>query len=123
MDKSRYENVILRKELKNLNSCLTELIELIKDFSKSFSQSIILYLDLKKKQPTVKEINPEALTRMKEEELKNHEKLHKNLYAEHDKLQRRLDVISDPKYPSELKRQHTELDARMKTLTKELKQL
>jgi hypothetical protein len=54
----------------------------------------------------VKEINTEALTRMKEEELKNHEKLHKNLYVEHDKLQRRLDMISDPKYPAELKRRH-----------------
>jgi hypothetical protein len=34
----------------------------------------------------VKEFNPEAANRMKEEELKNHEKLHKNLYNEHDKL-------------------------------------
>ena len=75
--------MILRKELKNLNSCLTELIELIKDFSK---YSLINLLDIKKKQPIVKEINPETLNRMKEEELKNHEKLHKNLYNEHDKL-------------------------------------
>jgi hypothetical protein len=56
---------------------------------------------------------------MKEEELKNHEKLHKNLYIEYDKLQRRLDIISDPKYPAELKRRQYELDARLKTLTKE----
>jgi hypothetical protein len=78
-----------------------------------------LTIDIKKKQPVVKEVNPEALTRMKEEELKNHEKLHKNLYVEHDKLQRRLDIISDPKYPAELKRRHQELDARLKTLNKE----
>lgn len=76
--------MILRKELKNLNSCLTELIELIKDFSNS--HLIIYLLDIKKKQPLVKELNPEAVNRMKEEELKNHEKLHKNLYNEHDKL-------------------------------------
>ena len=76
--------MILRKELKNLNSCLTELIELIKDFSNS--HLIINLLDIKKKQPLVKELNPEAVNRMKEEELKNHEKLHKNLYNEHDKL-------------------------------------
>ncbi len=75
--------MILRKELKNLNQCLTELIELIKDFSK---HSPINFLDIKKKQPIVKEINPETMNRMKEEELKNHEKLHKNLYNEHDKL-------------------------------------
>ena len=35
--KSRQENVILRKELKNLNQCLTDLIEQIKDFSMIFS--------------------------------------------------------------------------------------
>jgi hypothetical protein len=39
-----------------------------------------------KKKPLIREVNPEALIRMKEEELKNHEKLHKNLYAEQDKL-------------------------------------
>lgn len=83
-DLSKHENVILRKELKNLNSCLTELIELIKDFSNSLL--VIYLLDIKKKQPLVKELNPEAVNRMKEEELKNHEKLHKNLYNEHDKL-------------------------------------
>ena len=58
---------------------------------------------------------------MKDEELKNNEKIHKNLYVEHDKLQRRLDIISDPKYPAELKRRHSELDSRLKTLTKEQK--
>ena len=67
---------------------------------------IKIFIDIKKKQPIVKEIKPEALTRVKEEELKNHEKIHKNLYIEHDKLQRRLDMISDPKYPAELKRRH-----------------
>jgi len=58
---------------------------------------------------------------MKEEELKNHEKLHKNLYAEHDKLQRRLELISDPKYPGELKRRHQELDGRLRTLNRDMK--
>lgn len=66
-------------------------------------------LDLKKK-PLVREVNPDAVYRMKEEELKNHEKLHKNLYSEQDKLQRRLEIVSDPKYPAELKRRHQELD-------------
>jgi len=59
-----------------------------------------------KKKPVTNLPSTEAQTRMKEEELKNHEKLHKNLYAEHDKLQRRLELISDPKYPAELKRRH-----------------
>ncbi len=76
-----------------------------------------------KKKPTAREVNPDAVFRMKEEELKNHEKLHKNLYSEQDKLQRRLDIISDPKYPAELKRRHQELDQRLKTLNKEQKLL
>ena len=79
-------------------------------------------LDLKKK-PLVREVNPDAVFRMKEEELKNHEKIHKNLYSEQDKLQRRLDIVSDPKYPAELKRRHQELEQRLKTLNKEQKTL
>ena len=67
----------------------------------------------------MREVNPDAIYRMKEEELKNHEKLHKNLYSEQDKLSRRLDIVSDPKYPAELKRRHQELDQRLKTLNKE----
>ena len=66
-----------------------------------------------------KEVNPEALSRMREEELKNHEKIHKNLYSEQERLQKRLDVISDPKYPAELRRKQQELEARAKTLAKE----
>lgn len=60
---------------------------------------------------------------MKEEELKNHDKIHKNLYQEQDKLQRRLDLISDPKYPAELKRRNQDLDSRLKALSKEQKLL
>lgn len=60
---------------------------------------------------------------MKEEELKNHEKIHKNLYQEQEKLQRRLDMISDPKYPAELKRRHQDLDSQLKALSKEQKLL
>ena len=56
---------------------------------------------------------------MREEELKNHEKIHKNLYIEQERLQKRLDVISDPKYPAELRRKQQELEARAKTLAKE----
>jgi hypothetical protein len=68
-----------------LNSCLTELIELIKDFSNAvLFRSLFIYI--KKKQQIVKEIKPEVLTRVKDEELKNHDKIHKNLYIEHDKL-------------------------------------
>ena len=55
--------------MKNLNMCLTELIEQIKDFN------------LKKK-PQVREINVEALARMREEELRNNDKHSKNLFTE-----------------------------------------
>jgi len=36
---------MLRKELKNLNICLTELIEQIKDFSKFYNRFIIIRLE------------------------------------------------------------------------------
>jgi len=40
-----------------------------------------LIIDLKKK-PVQREVNQEMMIRMREEELKNNEKLHKNLYTE-----------------------------------------
>ncbi len=55
--------------------------------------------------------------------MRNNDKMHKNLYIEQEKLQKRLDMVSDPKYPAELRRKQMELDARLKTLQKEYKQL
>lgn len=49
--------------------------------------------------------------------------MQKNLYIEQEKLQKRLEIVSDPKYPAELKRRQQELDARLKTLQREHKQL
>jgi hypothetical protein len=64
----------------------------------------------------------EAVVRQKEEEAKNQDKLTKVLSQEQERLQKRLEKLSDPKYPAELKRKQAELDSRLKTLTKEQRQ-
>jgi hypothetical protein len=61
----------------------------------------------------------ESLLKQRDEETKNHDKLTKVLSVEQDKLQKRLDKLSDPKYPAELKRKQAELDQRLKTLARE----
>jgi hypothetical protein len=62
----------MRKELKSMNNILTQLIELIKDYN------------LKKK-PVVEQ-NVEGKLRTRDEELKNSDKMTKNLYFEYEKL-------------------------------------
>ena len=47
----------------------------------------------------------------------------KNLFYEYERLQKRMDKISDPMYASELKRKSVELESRIKTLTREQKAL
>jgi hypothetical protein len=47
----------------------------------------------------------------------------KNLFFEYERLQRRLELISDPTYPNELKRRNQELESRLKTLNREQKVL
>lgn len=109
MNKLRNDNALLRKELKILNSNLTELIEQIKDYN------------IKKK--PVKEINIEQHMKAQSEELNNFDKWTKNLYYEYEHLQKRLDMISDPLYPNELKRKVNDIDNRIKFLMKEHKVL
>jgi hypothetical protein len=57
--------------------------------------------------------------RARDEELKNSDKMTKNLFYEYERLQKRLEKISDHVYPSELKRKTVELDSLIKTLTRE----
>ena len=47
----------------------------------------------------------------------------KNLYFEYERLQKRMEKVSDPLYANELKRKSIELESRIKTLTKEQKNL
>ena len=57
--------------------------------------------------------------RTRDEELKNHDKMTKNLFFEYEKLQKRLEKVSDPSYQSNLRRRSNELDQRIKTLNKD----
>lgn len=61
--------------------------------------------------------------KVRDEELKNQDKMTKNLFFEYERLQRRLEQLSDPLYPSELKRKTVELDARIRALIREQKAL
>ena len=116
--KLKGENLSLRKELKSLNLNLTDLIELIKDYSK---YSFLLGIDLKKK--PMKELNMDMIKRSRQEELKNSDKMTHNLYHEYEQYQRRFETMSNPNYPSELRRKANELDTIIKTITKERKNL
>ena len=71
-----------------------------------------------KKKP-LKEQSHDVSTRTRDEELKNQDKLTKNLYFEYERLMKRLDKISDPSYPIKLRRRNQEIEAMIKTLTKE----
>lgn len=61
--------------------------------------------------------------RTRDEELKNHDKITRNLYAEYEQLQKRVEKGSDPLYLSELKRRNHELESRLKLLEREQKLL
>lgn len=63
------------------------------------------------------------VTKTREEELKNQDKMTKNLFFEYERLQKRMERLSDPIYPAELKRKNAELENRLKTLGKEQKNL
>lgn len=52
----------------------------------------------------MKEQSIDATLKTRDEELKNHDKLTKNLYHDYESLQKRLDKVSDPLYVSELRR-------------------
>ncbi len=96
---------------------------MIKDYSNPPNFSIIkIFLDLKKK-PAVKELNQETIFRARDEELKNQDKMTKNLYIEYEKLQKRMEQVGDPLYVQELRRKNDELDNRIKVLTREQKAL
>ena len=71
-----------------------------------------------KKKPQ-KEQSIDTAIRTRDEELKNHDKMTKNLYNEYEILQKRLDKVGDPMYLGELKRKNAELESRLKTLNKE----
>lgn len=75
-----------------------------------------------KKKP-VKEQSIDLTMKARDEEIKNHEKMTKNLFYEYEKLQYRLEQVSDPLFLSELKRKNVELDGRLKTLGREQKNL
>jgi hypothetical protein len=47
----------------------------------------------------------------------------RNLYAEYEKLQKRIEQVGDPQYASELRRKSIDLEMRIKTLIKEQKTL
>jgi hypothetical protein len=47
----------------------------------------------------------------------------KNLFAEYEFLQKRVDKISDPMYLVELRRKNMDLESRIKTLSREQKAL
>lgn len=61
----------------------------------------------------------DMVMRTRDEELKNHDKMTKNLYNEYELLQKRIEKVGDPFYLSELKRKNVELESRLKTLNKE----
>lgn len=63
------------------------------------------------------------ISRAREEELKNQDKMTKNLFFEYERLQKRLELVSDAQYGQELKRKNQELENRLKTLSREQKAL
>ena len=100
------ENTLMRKELKTLNDGLSQLIELMRD------------LKLKKKER--REVPVEDRKKAREEELKNSEKISKNLLFEHNKLSQRIEQIENPMYANELRQQirDTEEEIRKMQLAK-----
>ena len=60
---------------------------------------------------------------MKQEELRNGDKMTKNLYFEYERLQKRLEVVSQPDYLPQLIRKQAELDKRITILAKDKKTL
>lgn len=56
-----------------------------------------------KKKP-IREADPEQAMRSRDEQLKNNDKMTKNLFYEFERLQKRYERISDPIYPGELRR-------------------
>ena len=46
----------------------------------------------------------------RDEEIKNQDKMTKNLFFEYERLQKRLEKMADPLYPNELKRKVLELE-------------
>ena len=88
---------------------LTDLIEMIKDYN------------LKKK-PIIP-INVESMKRAREEEMKNSDKMARNLYHEYEKYQKRFEKVSDPMYANDLRRKVSDLDSIIKTVTKEQRTL
>ena len=87
------------------------MIELIKDHN------------LKKKQTSVVTKSPEEQLNYKNKELENQDQMTRNLYQEMERLQRQAEHIGDPLYMSQLKRQQMELDAQVRTMTKDIKTL
>ena len=71
----------------------------------------------------MKELNVEVSMRARDEELKNSDKMARNLFFEYEKLQKRLEKLSNPLYSNELKRKNIDLDTRIRALTREQKAL
>ena len=101
-----------------MNTCLTNLIDKIKDYS---NFNILTLSDLRKK--PVKEQNIEFTMKTRDEELRNHDKMTRNFYFEYEQMQKRVDKVNDPLYLTELRRKKADLDSRIKTLNKEQKNL
>ena len=106
------QNKKLRSELKKMNNNLNKLIDYIKD----------LHLKSKPKAEDQKPV--ELILRARNEEVKNSDKQLMNLMNEHQRLQKRLDQVSDPTYMINLRKEIQDAEHKINvTLKKEKKQL
>jgi len=101
------ESNILHHELKTLNESLNIFIEEMKNFKERTS---------KKRQVDPAE-EDERKRRVKQQEIHNYDKLTKNLIKEHEKLSRRLELVSNPQYVFDLREKVEE----MKNYVRDLK--
>ena len=102
------ENVTIRKELKHLNEHLTRLLEYVRD------QNLVKGKK-KEERPTSQRM------RARDEEIKNSDKQIKNLVYEHQKLTKRIEQVSNPRYEMDLKTQISEAGREIARLRKEQK--
>ena len=103
------QNKKLRKELKKMNDNLNNLLDYIKD------------LNLKKKKKQDKPID--QVLRTRNEEIKNSDKQMMNLMNEHQRLQKRLEEVSNPNYMIDLRNSIKEAEDKIKELKKDKKAL